>query len=104
MAENEKDIITGEEQKDAVDMFKSNISSMTTPKVDTSAIDTQIKNLSTPKNSSVDEKLAALYRMQGSGRVLETQKNIALATVPALELYKTRKAASDAEFQRLWRY
>ena len=101
MAENEKekDIITGEKEKDLLDMFKSNLDSMTTPKVNTSAIDEQIKNLSTPKDSSVDEKLAALYRMQGSGRVLETQKNIALAAAPVFELYKTRKAASDAEFQ-----
>ena len=102
MAENEKekDIITGEKEKDLLDMFKSNLDSMTTPKVNTSAIDEQIKNLSTPKDSSVDEKLAALYRMQGSGRVLEIQKNIALAITPAFELYKTRKAASDAEFQK----
>ena len=99
MAENEKDIITGEKEKDFLDMFKSNLASMTTPKVDTTAVDEQIRKLSTPKDSSVDEKLAALYRRQGSGRVLEIQKNIALATAPAFELYKTRKAASDAEFQ-----
>ena len=99
MAENEKDIITGEKEKDLLDMFKSNLDSMTTPKVDTTAVDEQIRKLSTPKDSSVDEKLAALYRRQGSGRVLEIQKNIALATAPAFELYKTRKAASDAEFQ-----
>ena len=99
MAENEKDIITGEKEKNLLDMFKSNLDSMTTPKVDTTAVDEQIRKLSTPKDSSVDEKLAALYRRQGSGRVLEIQKNIALATAPAFELYKTRKAASDAEFQ-----
>jgi len=101
MAENEKekDIITGEKEKDLLDMFKSNLDIMTTPKVDTTAVDEQIKKLSTPKGSSVDEKLAALYRRQGSGRVLEIQKNIALAAGPVFELYKTRKAASDAEFQ-----
>ena len=101
MAENEKekDIITGKKEKDLLDMFKSNLDSMTTPKVDTTAVDEQIKKLSTPKDSSVDEKLAALYRRQGSGRVLEIQKNIALAVAPAFELYKTRKAAADAEFQ-----
>ena len=103
MAENEnekeKDIITGKKEKDLLDMFKSNLDSMTTPKVDTTAVDEQIKKLSTPKGSSVDEKLAALYRRQGSGRVLEIQKNIALAAGPVFELYKTRKAASDAEFQ-----
>tara|TARA_Y100000114_G_scaffold67384_1_gene61792 strand:+ start:9303 stop:11267 length:1965 start_codon:yes stop_codon:yes gene_type:complete len=101
MAENEKEknIITGEKEKDLLDMFKSNLDIMTTPKVDTTAVDEQIKKLSTPKGSSVDEKLAALYRRQGSGRVLETQKNIALAVGPVFELYKTRKAASDAEFQ-----
>ena len=97
--EEEKDIITGKKEKDLLDMFKSNLDSMTTPKVDTTAVDEQIKKLSTPKGSSVDEKLAALYRRQGSGRVLEIQKNIALAAGPVFELYKTRKAASDAEFQ-----
>ena len=103
MAENEKekDIITGEKEKDLLDMFKSNLDSMTTPKVDTTAVDEQIRKLSTPKDSSVDEKLAALYRRQGSGRVLEIQKNIALAAGPVFELYKTRKAAADAKFQEL---
>ena len=97
--EEEKDIITGKKEKDLLDMFKSNLDSMTTPKVDTTAVDEQIKKLSTPKGSRVEEKLAALYRRQGSGRVLEIQKNIALAAGPVFELYKTRKAASDAEFQ-----
>jgi hypothetical protein len=99
MAENENDLNSDGVNEDILNMFKSNLSTMTTPKVDTSAVDKQIKNLSTPASGSVYDKQAALYRMQGSGRVLETQKNIALAITPALELYKTRKAASDAEFQ-----
>ena len=101
MAENEEknDLNIDGINEDLLGMFKSNLSTMTTPKVDTSAVDEQIKNLSTPASGSVYDKQAALYRMEGSGRVLETQKNIALALAPALELYKTRKAASDAEFQ-----
>lgn len=99
MAENENDLNSDGINEDILNMFKSNLSTMTTPKVDTSAVDKQIKNLSTPASSSVYDKQAALYRMQGSGRVLEIQKNIDLAITPAFELYKTRKAAADAEFQ-----
>jgi len=99
MAENENDLNSDGINEDLLNMFKSNLSTMTTPKVDTSAVDEQIKNLSTPASSSVYDKQAALYRMQGSGRVLEIQKNIDLAITPAFELYKTRKAAADAEFQ-----
>ena len=99
MAENENDLNSDGINEDILNMFKSNLSTMTTPKVDTSAVDKQIKNLSTPASGSVYDKQAALYRMQGSGRVLEIQKNIDLAITPAFELYKTRKAAADAEFQ-----
>ena len=45
MAENENDLNSDGINEDILNMFKSNLSTMTTPKVDTSAVDKQIKNL-----------------------------------------------------------
>ena len=102
MAEEKDDILddvnTDGISEETLRIMKSNLSNMSAPTIDTSAIDEQIKKLSTPASSSVYDKQAALYRMQGSGRVLQRQKNLELLYRPALELYKARKALSDSEF------
>ena len=77
--EEEKDIITGKKEKDLLDMFKSNLDSMTTPKVDTTGVDEQIKKLSKRINIKIT-KIGSITNkpnqiINSNGNYLKSIKN-----------------------------
>ena len=74
---------------------------LTGKKVDNKAINEYINKLETPTGTDVYSKQAAMYRAEGEGALLRTQKNLANLFLPTLDLIKKREAAAMARFTLL---
>ena len=74
---------------------------LTGKKVDNSAIDSYIAQIEKPTGTDVYSKQAAMYRSQGEGAVLRTQKNLNNLFLPTLDLIQKREAAAMARFTLL---
>ena len=75
--------------------------SLTGKKVDNKAIDEYINKLEKPTGQDVYSKQAAMFRAQGEGALLRTQKDLANLFLPTLDLIKKREAAAMARFTLL---
>tara|TARA_R100000654_G_scaffold12912_4_gene28099 strand:+ start:4120 stop:6597 length:2478 start_codon:yes stop_codon:yes gene_type:complete len=75
--------------------------SLTGKKVDNKAINEYINKLETPTGQDVYSKQAAMFRAEGEGALLRTQKNLANLFLPTLDLIKKREAAAMARFTLL---
>ena len=74
---------------------------LTGKKVDNSALNTYLKEIEKPTGPGVYSKLAAMYRSQGEGAVLRTQRDLSNLFLPTLDLIKKREAAAMARFTLL---
>ena len=74
---------------------------LTGKKVDNSAIDSYIAQIEKPTGTDVYSKQAAMYRSQGEGALLRTQKNLSNLLLPTLDLIQKREAAAMARFTLL---
>tara|TARA_R110002020_G_scaffold470661_1_gene696722 strand:+ start:600 stop:3044 length:2445 start_codon:yes stop_codon:yes gene_type:complete len=74
---------------------------LTGKKVDNSAIDEYLAKIEKPTGTDVYSKQAAMYRSQGEGAVLRTQKNLNNLFLPTLDLIQKREAAAMARFTLL---
>ena len=71
---------------------------ITSKQVDNKTIDSYINEIEKPTGSDVYSKQAAMYRAQGEGQVLRTQKNLSNLFGPTINLLKEREAASIARY------
>ena len=74
---------------------------LTGKKVDNSALNTYLKEIEKPTGAGVYNKLAAMYRSQGEGALLRTQRDLSNLFLPTLDLIKKREAAAMARFTLL---
>tara|TARA_A100001201_G_scaffold123216_1_gene107086 strand:- start:1886 stop:4321 length:2436 start_codon:yes stop_codon:yes gene_type:complete len=74
---------------------------LTGKKVDNSALNTYLKEIEKPTGPGVYSKLGAMYRSQGEGAVLRTQRDLSNLFLPTLDLIKKREAAAMARFTLL---
>jgi hypothetical protein len=68
---------------------------------DTSDIDKRIAQLDAPKSASIWDKQAAMYRQQGEGAVLRTQKNLTNLFGPTLKVIAAKEKVYEAKFNTL---
>ena len=71
---------------------------ITSKQVDNKTIDSYINEIEKPTGKDVYSKQAAMYRAQGEGQVLRTQKNLNNLFGPTINLLKQREAASIARY------
>jgi hypothetical protein len=68
---------------------------------DTSDIDTRLSQLDAPKKSDIWEKQAAMYRQQGEGTVLRTQRNLTNLFGPTLKVIAAKEKVKEAKFNAM---
>ena len=66
--------------------------------VDNSVINDYIAKIETPTGGDVYSKQAAMYRSQGEGAVLRTQRDLRNLFLPTIDLIKKHEAAALARF------
>ena len=69
--------------------------------VDNSVINDYIAKIETPTGGDVYSKQAAMYRSQGEGAVLRTQRDLRNLFLPTIDLIQKREAAAMARFTLL---